>query len=63
MILFAIYGLVYLAYVFTQAFAPSLSEWRPFGGLNLAVLWGFGLIGLAFALSLLYGILCVREVE
>ena len=31
------------------------SEWTPWGGINLAVLWGFALIGLAFVLALIYG--------
>ena len=56
--LFAIYTAFYAAYVFVNAFAASWSEWTPFGGLNLAVLWGFSLIGLAFVLAMVYGLMC-----
>lgn len=59
--LFAIYALFYASYVFVNAFAAQWSDWRPFGGLNLAVLWGFSLIFLAFLLALLYGVTCQSE--
>ncbi|MCA9190440.1 MAG: DUF485 domain-containing protein [Planctomycetales bacterium] len=58
LILCCIYTLVYLAYVLTNAFAPNLGESIVVAGLNLAVVWGFGLIGLAFILALLYGVAC-----
>ncbi len=59
--LFILYAAFYLAFVLVNAFAPQLGEWQVWGGLNLAVLWGFALIGLAFVLSLAYGCLCVSE--
>ena len=61
--LFAIYSLFYASFVFVNAFAASWSEWSPFGGLNLAVIWGFALIVLAFVLALAYGMLCAPESE
>lgn len=59
--LFLLYGLFYLAFVLVTAFAPQLGEWQVIGGLNLAVLWGFALIGLAFVLALIYGMACKPE--
>ncbi len=63
-LLFGIYLLLYGAFVFVNAFAPSTMEWTPgeeFGplaGVNLAVLSGFGLIVVAILMALLYGLLC-----
>ena len=59
--LFLVYSLVYLAFVIVCGFAPQLVEWKPVGGVNLAIWWGFGLIGLAFLLSTFYGVLCRKE--
>ncbi len=53
--LFVFYLLLYLGFVLIAAFSPSLMEWRPFDGLNLAILYGFGLIGIAILLALIYG--------
>lgn len=61
--LFALYSVFYMAFVLVNAFAPELGEWKVVGGLNLAVLWGFALIGLAFLLALAYGVLCANENE
>lgn len=61
--LFFVYSLFYASFVFVNAFAASWSEWAPFGGLNLAVIWGFALILLAFVLALAYGMLCVPSQE
>ncbi len=58
--LFLFYAAFYLAFVLVNAFAPTLGELQTVGGLNLAVLWGFVLIGLAFVMALLYGFLCAR---
>ncbi len=54
--LFAVYTLFYTGFVLVNAFAPQWSEWVLLGGINLAVLWGFALIGLAFVLALIYGV-------
>jgi uncharacterized membrane protein (DUF485 family) len=59
--LFAIYLACYAAYVLTNAFAPQAMERMPLAGVNLAVLSGFGLIGLALVLALVYGWLCRSE--
>lgn len=56
--LFGIYLVFYAGFVLISAFATEAMEWVPFAGLNLAVVYGFGLIILAIVLSLVYGWLC-----
>ena len=56
LILFAIYLTIYAGFVLINAIAPSLMESTPVAGLNLAILYGFGLIITAFVLSIFYGI-------
>ena len=56
--LFGLYLACYLAYTILTAFNRPLMASAPFGGVNLAVLTGFGLIGAALALALLYWWLC-----
>ena len=58
LILFTIYLLIYGGFVAINAFWPSLMDEVPFAGLNLAILYGFGLIGGALVLALIYGWLC-----
>ncbi|MCA9082206.1 MAG: DUF485 domain-containing protein [Planctomycetaceae bacterium] len=58
LILFGIYLVIYGSFVLLNALAPQLMESTPFAGVNLAILFGFGLIIAAFVLSLLYGWLC-----
>ena len=59
LVLFAVYLALYGGFVALNAFAPAAMEWTPLAGVNLAVLYGFGLIFAAFALALLYGWLAV----
>lgn len=56
--LFAVYLLLYGGFVLINAFAPEAMEVTPIAGVNLAILYGFGLIIAAFVLALLYGWLC-----
>lgn len=58
LILFAVYLLFYGGFVFINAFDPTSMERTPIAGLNLAVLYGFGLIIGAVVLSAIYGVLC-----
>jgi uncharacterized membrane protein (DUF485 family) len=58
LILFAVYGLLYLTFVVLNAFAPPVMETVVFAGINLAVLYGLGLIAAAFLLALVYAWLC-----
>jgi uncharacterized membrane protein (DUF485 family) len=57
LILFAVYLVIYGAFVLTNAFAPAVME-NTVAGVTLAILSGFGLIIAAFVLALVYGWLC-----
>jgi uncharacterized membrane protein (DUF485 family) len=61
LVLFFVYSLLYLGFVVLCAFAPAIMEWRPWGGLNLALQYGFGLIFVALFLSIIYGYFCRNE--
>ncbi len=58
--LFGVYTLIYAGFVGLNAFAPQVMAWTPFGGLNVAILYGMGLIAAAFVLALVYMALCKR---
>ncbi|WP_182867985.1 DUF485 domain-containing protein [Rhodopirellula sp. JC639] len=59
--LFAVYLVLYLGFVFLSAFAAHLMERPVIAGLNLAIVYGFGLIVGALVMALLYGMLCKSE--
>jgi uncharacterized membrane protein (DUF485 family) len=59
--LFAVYLAFYAGFVGLSAFAPDLMARSPFGGLNLAVLYGFFLIVAALVLALIYMAACRRS--
>ena len=61
LILFAVYLLFYGGFVGLNAFSPETMESTPVAGVNLAILYGFALIVVAFVLALLYGFLCKEE--
>lgn len=61
MTLFVVYLVIYTGFVLINAMAPQLMERTPVAGLNLAILYGFALIIIAFVLSLLYGFLASRQ--
>lgn len=62
LVLFFIYLALYGGFVFLTAFAPpETMEWTPLGGINIAILYGFGLIIAALLMALLYGVLAVDE--
>ena len=54
--LFAIYLVFYVGFVLISAFACEWFEVILPGGLNLAVIYGFGLIVLALVLAMIYGL-------
>lgn len=62
LILFAAYSSMYLCFMILNAFAPQTMEVIVVAGLNLAVVYGLGLIVAAFLLALLYAWLCRRPV-
>lgn len=61
LILFGVYLLLYGGFVLLNAFSPTTMERTPVAGVNLAILYGFGLIIAAFVLAMLYGFLCRNE--
>ena len=58
LVLFFIYLFLYGGFVLLNAFSPETMEITPIAGVNLAILYGFGLIIAALVLALVYGQLC-----
>ena len=56
--LFAIYVALYAGFMGLSAFEPQIMSKTPFGGVNLAIIYGFGLIVAALLLALVYMLLC-----
>ncbi|GMV95931.1 MAG: hypothetical protein AMXMBFR83_03000 [Phycisphaerae bacterium] len=56
--LFSVYLALYGGFILLAAFRPDLMARRPFGGVNTAVLYGFGLIAAALLLAAVYMYLC-----
>lgn len=56
--LFAVYLLLYGGFVLLNTFWPATMDATPFAGINVAILYGIGLIIAAFVLALIYGWLC-----
>lgn len=59
--MFALYSLVYVGFVVVNLVSPVLMEKIIFLGLNLAVVYGFGLIIFALFLALIYNGMCAKE--
>jgi uncharacterized membrane protein (DUF485 family) len=59
--LFWVYGLVYTGFVAINLVSPAVMGADVFGGLNLAVVYGFGLIVFALLLALAYNGACSRK--
>ena len=59
--LFSLYVILYAGFMGLSAFEPQLMSKTPFGGVNLAILYGFGLIVAALVLAVIYMILCRRR--
>lgn len=61
LILFVVYLLFYLGFVLINAFAADVMETPTLAGLNLAIVYGFGLIVAALVMALIYGAMCRVE--
>ena len=59
--MFFIYALVYTGFVLINIIKPMLMEKPIIFGLNLAVVYGFGLIILSLVMALIYNALCIRK--
>ena len=61
LVLFTLYLALYLGFMAIATFKYELLAKSPFGGVNLAVLYGLGLILAAFALAALYMALAKKD--
>lgn len=59
--MFFVYALVYVGFILINIVKPVLMEKEIIFGLNLAVVYGFGLIVLSVIMALIYNTLCVRK--
>jgi uncharacterized membrane protein (DUF485 family) len=55
LVLFLIYLVIYGGFVGLTAWNPQALDATPWPGINVAILYGFGLIIAAFVLALIYG--------
>jgi uncharacterized membrane protein (DUF485 family) len=60
-VFFLIYAAVYAGFVALNLISPTLMESGVFAGLNLAVVYGFGLILFAFLMALAYNFACSKK--
>lgn len=56
--MFLFYCIFYVVYVFINVFSPKTMGAHVFAGLNLAVVYGFGLIILAAVMGMIYNNMC-----
>jgi uncharacterized membrane protein (DUF485 family) len=61
LMLFFFYVILYGLFVYLSAFRADIMARRPFGGVNLAVLYGLGLIIAAIVLALIYMVICRKN--
>ena len=59
--MFIIYALIYVGFVAINILSPITMEATIVLGLNLAVVYGFGLIIIALAMALIYNAFCSRK--
>lgn len=60
LVLFVVYGLVYAGFVAINTFSPKTMSETIIFDLNLAVIYGFGLIFLALVMGLIYNAVCTH---
>lgn len=60
LVLFGFYSLIYAGFVFINTLTPKAMGAEVLFGLNLAVVYGFGLIILAIVMGVLYNHYCTR---
>lgn len=63
LILFFLYFAIYAAFIYLSAFSRDTMKADSIGGVNLAIVFGFGLIFGAFFLAVVYMLLCKPEVD
>lgn len=60
-ILFIVYSFIYSGFVFIGLFIPELMGEKLILGLNIAVIYGIGLIVLAIIMGFIYNFFCTRK--
>ncbi len=60
LILFGVYSLIYAGFVVINTLSPQSMGEQVFLGLNLAVVYGFGLIILAIVMGVIYNHICTK---
>lgn len=58
--MFFVYTIVYIIFVAINVMNPTAMESIVFAGLNLAVVYGFGLIIFALVLAMIYNHFCTK---
>lgn len=58
--MFLFYSIIYGIFVAINVFSPTTME-KTIGGLNLAILYGFGLIVLALIQAVIYNHMCLKK--
>jgi uncharacterized membrane protein (DUF485 family) len=61
LIMLAVYTAIYLAFILINVIDPMVMGTIVVGGLNLAIIYGFGLIVVALVLALAYNWACTRH--
>ncbi len=59
--LFFVYGIIYAGFVVITTIEPEWMSINLFWGLNLAVVYGMGLIILAIVMGLVYNYFCTKK--
>lgn len=59
--MFALYSIIYAGFIAINVISPLSMERETLMGLNLAVVYGFGLIVFAFLLALVYDRMCAAR--
>lgn len=59
--MFFVYAMIYAGFVLINIIKPVLMEKEIVFGLNLAVVYGFGLIILSLILALIYNAFCIKK--
>jgi uncharacterized membrane protein (DUF485 family) len=60
-IMFIVYGLVYAGFIAINVISPKTMSIPVLFGVNLAIIYGMGLIVLAIILGLVYNFVCTKK--
>ncbi len=57
----AVYGVIYIFFIVINVAWPKVMGTIVVAGLNLAIVYGFALIAIAFILAIVYNVMCTRH--